>query len=163
MEEVSKRWIQEALFILFNTEDNKLIERKVKEECINHRLAAILENCKPKKYREYFIDVEYNKLGDEEKMIEMSGNQVVIRPDIVVHKRSTNITENALAIECKIGYLRKHDKEKLIKMLVGKYSYTDVIGISYQSKKDYFLLYIKERDFCEPLKVKKSSCIITET
>jgi Holliday junction resolvase len=122
--------------------DNKIIERKLKEECINHRLALYIQGNLPICLSWVMVDVEYDKNYDKPKEIEGSnGEKYKIRPDILVHKREDNYN-NMIAIECKKRHLNKLDKIKLKKLLEPPYSYKLSLGISYQPKKKYFLFYV---------------------
>jgi hypothetical protein len=158
MEHNLKIWIEESLLEFFSSNDNSLIDRKLKEECINHRLAYYIEKRKPEAFSGYYIDVEYNKNGYDQKTLKIDNEIKTIRPDILIHKRIDNILDNLLAIECKIGYLNKHDKNKLRGLLGTGFKYQEAIGLSYQSNRDYYLLYIKERDYNNPIRIKKNVC-----
>ena len=82
-----KTLIEEALKELVRR-DIDLIHRKVREECINHRLACYLEQflseykCKIK----YSVDLEYNKNYNAPKRIPIDENKNIkaIRPDIIL-------------------------------------------------------------------------------
>lgn len=122
--------------------DNKIIERRLKEECINHKLALYMQENLPMGLSEFTVDVEYDKNYDRAKEIEDdNGQKYKIRPDILVHKREDNYN-NIIAIECKKGHLSKLDKIKLKKLLEPPYSYKLSLGISYQPKHKYLLLYV---------------------
>jgi hypothetical protein len=155
-----KKWIENSLFEIFNSSDNDLINRKLKEECINHRFAYYLEKNKPIEYHDYYVDVEYNKNGFNEKTLKIDDLINVIRPDILIHKRIDDISDNLLAIECKISYLIKNDKQKLNGLLGNGFRYKEAIGISYQSNKDYFLIYEKNTEFKKSRRICKNICKI---
>ena len=83
-------WVIKSLRKLLEKDIN-LIRRKVKEECINHRLATYLEEFSPKEYSHAIVDLEYNKNYDKDKAIEGSDGKIhKIRPDIIIHKREDN-------------------------------------------------------------------------
>ena len=98
MEPRLKEWIENALTDFFNSVDSSLIDRKLKEECINHRLACRIEGSKPEPYLDYYIDIEYNKNINEVKKTprRLAG----VQPDIIVHRRERN-DENILVAEIK--------------------------------------------------------------
>lgn len=120
-------------------EDGDLIRRKVKEECINHRLACHLEQFLKEEFNifKYNVDLEYNKNYNEPKMlIDKNNNIKAIRPDIIVHKRKTN-EHNLIAFEIKKGYTDKHDLEKIKGLLRSPYNYKYGCLISYLPEKTY--------------------------
>ena len=155
MEEIIKKWILNSLKDLFECDDINLIDRELKEECINHRLAVYLERNKPEEYCGYYIDLEYNKNCNSEKAIIYLNVPKYIRPDILIHKRLEDINDNLVAFECKKGYLNKNDKIKLRGLKKDGYNYRVCIGISYQPNKDYFLLYSDVNNFKKPKHIKK--------
>ncbi|MBU4141458.1 hypothetical protein KKE99_01135 [Patescibacteria group bacterium] len=115
--------------------DRRLIHRKVREECINHRLACYLEqflNEESNVLRSYEVDLEYDKNYNELKkiIIDEYNNAKAIRPDIIVHKRETN-EDNLIAFEIKKGYTNKHDLKKIKGLLRSPYNYAYGCLISY--------------------------------
>lgn len=99
--------------------DSYLLDKMVKEECINHRFAHYLENLinqellkNDKSLSTYnlSVDVEYNKYWDYGKYVEWI--EKPIRPDIVLHERWPN-KPCILAIEIKKKYISTHDKAKI--------------------------------------------------
>lgn len=143
--EDSIKWVKDSLEDFFK-KNSELIEKNLKEECINHQFACSLERHRPQAFSGYSVDVEYDKRGsDDKKMIEDKTNkEVCIRPDIIVHSRGNDV--NVLAIECKKTYLVKKDKEKLKKLSNQPYSYRTVLGIGYGQGKENYLLYIYDPD-----------------
>jgi hypothetical protein len=80
--------------------------RKLHEVCINHKLANYLEaeilpllrssNCK------YFVDIEFNREGSNEKSVSINNIEKRVRPDIIIHNRkSGEQKDNLLIVECK--------------------------------------------------------------
>ncbi|MGJ1390232.1 hypothetical protein ACR78F_07650 [Sphingobacterium spiritivorum] len=137
-----RNWIGDSLRALMLV-DHILLERRVKEECINHRLARFLELCYPSVFHDEFpanleIDLEYNKNLDEgPKFLEVGhGMMISIRPDIIVHHRLDN-NSNILAIEAKLDYLRFGDRQKLSGLVMEPYNYRFSAGISYLPAKEY--------------------------
>lgn len=77
----------------FLEEDLKLIEYRVKEEALSHRLGCYLQELFPG----YSVDCEYDKYGESVKK-EAYGSG--IRPDIIVHERGTQ-DNNIFVVEIK--------------------------------------------------------------
>lgn len=129
--------------------DKHLLRNKVKEECLNHKLANYIEyNVKNINLNiNYDIDVEYNKNLDLVKKITNSeGEEIAIRPDILVHKRDCN-SYNLIAIEAKKRYSTKHDIEKIENLLKPPYNYSFGFIISYLPKSEYMRIkYYKKSD-----------------
>ena len=124
--------------------DSDLLERKVREECVNHRLAFYIEAIYEeivKDDRLYCVDLEYNKdiSPDYKKVKDENGNEISIRPDIIVHKRESN-NDNLIAIEAKYESNSKHDIFKLTRLLEAPYNYSYSVAISYNPDKNYFSL-----------------------
>jgi hypothetical protein len=76
--------------------DSLLLDRAVREECINHRLAFYIETNFSLIIHDdmlYSVDIEYNKnVSRSEKEIELDNGLVIpIRPDIIIHQRQDNI------------------------------------------------------------------------
>jgi hypothetical protein len=92
----------------FIENDKELLNLKVYELAISHRIAFYLE-------RDSFqaginVDCEYNKHLDNKKT---GSKNNFIRPDIVVHTRNTD-KNNKIAIEIKKNRTSKNDDDKLI-------------------------------------------------
>jgi len=134
-----KTLIEEALKELIRR-DKGLIHRKVREECINHRLACYLEQFLSEyKYGiEYSVDLEYNKNYNDPKRIPIDENKNIkaIRPDIIIHKRETN-DNNLIAFEIKKNYTDRHDLEKIRGLFRSPYNYKYGCLISYLPEKKY--------------------------
>lgn len=135
-----EKLVTESLLSLWQR-DYLLFEYKVKEECINHRLALYFEILYPKiKHDDLFhsVDSEYNKnASNKNKTIIVEEIPMGIRPDIIIHKRGDN-RDNLLACECKHGRLNKFDRVKLTSLLNDPFNYLFTIGISYFPGKLYF-------------------------
>lgn len=154
-----KVWITESLKSFFSSCDRDLIDRKLHEECINHRLALHFEKCRPLLFDQYYIDLEYNKNKSNEKSIQYEGIPKYIRPDIIIHRRTEDTTDNLIALECKLNYLTKNDKLKLEHLSLPEYNYKLCLGISYQPNKEYFLIYRKFQGFTKPLRISKMNIV----
>jgi hypothetical protein len=68
--------------------------RKLHEVCINHRLATYLEQeilpIVNGTEQKYFVDIEFNKEGiNKKKILRYNGQELVVRPDIIIHNRFT--------------------------------------------------------------------------
>ena len=142
--------------------DEGLIHRKVKEECINHRLACYLEqflNEESNVDLSYEVDLEYNKNYNEPKKIIINeyNNAKTIRPDIIVHERETN-KHNLIAFEIKKGYTGGYDLEKIRALLKSPYNYNYGCLISYLPDKSYILVKLLSNLSEEPeiMKVNKN-------
>lgn len=116
--ECIKRKIEKAVD-LFLLNDKKLLDLKVYEPAVSHRIAVYIECLF--RWPRLNVDCEYDKSFDLHK-ITPSGNR--IRPDILFHKRGSN-DRNILVIE-----IKKHRKSKLdyskLKMMTsqdGKFKY----------------------------------------
>ena len=119
--------------------DLGLIHRKVKEECINHRLACYIEKFLKNKFQiPYDVDLEYNKNYNNPKkiIIDENNNVKAIRPDIIVHERETN-DSNLIAFEIKKGYTGRRDLEKIKGLFRHPYNYKFGCLISYLPTKNY--------------------------
>lgn len=144
--------------------DTTLLDRKVREECVNHRLAYYIESIYEEIVKDdlfYSVDLEYNKnLGNNDKKIPgLDGKIISIRPDIIVHKRPDN-QNNLIAIEAKHGANNKHDIHKLRMLLEIPYSYSYAVGINYFPNKDYFggrIFWKNDELFDENFRVPKIS------
>lgn len=121
--------------------DIGLIHRKVREECINHRLACYLEQFLSEyKCRKYSVDLEYNKNYNDPKRIQIDDkNTKAIRPDIIIHDRENN-DNNLIAFEIKKNYTErtlKHDSKKIRGLFRSPYNYKYGCLISYLPEKKY--------------------------
>lgn len=120
--------------------DAGLIHRKVKEECINHRLACYLEQfLNEESSIPYNVDLEYDKNYNDPKkiIIDENKNLKAIRPDIIIHIRETNHS-NLIAFEIKKGYTNQHDLKKIKGGLLKRpYNYKYGCLISYLPTRTY--------------------------
>lgn len=121
-----------------------LIEKKVKEECINHRLAVYIEK-ELRKVPENMlnnicVDLEYNKHYDSPKeIIDEQNKQKNIRPDIIVHQRHSN-EFNFAVFEIKKEYTTFKDLQKVKSLLEEPYRYGLGCLVSYLPKKPYIII-----------------------
>ena len=94
-----KSMIEKALEKLYE-DDRSLIKRRVDERAIVFRFGIYIQNLilESAKFKDYDVDVEYNKNGDNMKIINNKRNGV--RPDLIIHKRESN-QANILILEFK--------------------------------------------------------------
>ncbi|MGZ8224499.1 MAG: hypothetical protein ACXW0H_05660, partial [Methylobacter sp.] len=128
------------------------VARKLHEVCINHKLANHLErhlltDFKLKYATPLFFDLEFNKEGKNEKSINHSGCDKVVRPDIIFHNRKSGKDKrNILIVECKKAGASKEDIEKDVTkintlMKDEKYAYQYGLKVSYRPQNDSGTLY----------------------
>jgi hypothetical protein len=79
--------------------------RKLHEVCVNHRLANHLEKEILPVIRieeTLFVDIEFNREGEDFKNVGINGEDKRVRPDIIIHNRKTGPEKlNFLVVECK--------------------------------------------------------------
>ena len=95
--------------------------RKLHEVCINHKLAEhlgaqilpLLGNC-----QNMFVDIEFNREGINFKSTTIEGEQLMVRPDIIIHNRKSNGEKfNFLVVECKKSNASSEELERDLKKL----------------------------------------------
>jgi hypothetical protein len=77
--------------------DMALLERDASERSIASQFARHLQPFFP----DYHIDVEYNLMGDVPKRVAWNGDPALVYPDLIVHRRRTQV--NVLVMEIKKG------------------------------------------------------------
>jgi hypothetical protein len=135
--------------------DKKLLEIKVNERTITHKLAVYLQQSFP----EFNVDCEYNRdecneFDDLVKKLELPTNNVswddteakTVFPDIIVHNRGTQ-EKNLLVIEVKkssSSISGKVDRNKLIAFTKDHYNYKFglFLKINLVNENDHFEWYI---------------------
>lgn len=116
---IIKGKIREAIKLFITKDKQALLGVDIYEPTISHRIAVYLEKLFP----DFDIDCEYNKtlLGKKKNM-----NGKKIRPDIIIHTRSTN-EDNSVILEIKKSgrnsKLSKSDIEKLKSCMNGTLNY----------------------------------------
>ena len=104
----------------FNQNEQYLISRDLSERCICAKFASYLErSIAESEFREYVVDVEYNRgsRGNEHAAKVLNGHNIVV--DLIVHKRGYDEQrgfDNLFCIEMKKAYKRcdlSSDKERL--------------------------------------------------
>jgi hypothetical protein len=113
----------------------------------------LLEAHRPEELSRYFIDVEYDKNGDDPKRIKNLPR--AIRPDILVHMRDVDVSDNLVAFECKKLRLIEDDRTKLLGLLENGFNYQLCFGISYLPNTSHFFLYEREDNFIAPREINK--------
>ena len=123
--------------------DCGLLQKKLKEESINHRLAVYLENhlaCIRTRVK-LTVDVEYDKCIDVQKTMRVDGDNFIARPDILIHKRFTN-KHNLLALEAKKRSILLRDEQKLRGFLDYDYHYRFGLMIAYGIPETNYIRYV---------------------
>ena len=133
-----------------STKVEKILNRELHETTLNHRLAYYLENELVKgSVLDYNVDIEYNRNFGNSKSVIIEGNDIPIRPDILIHKRmSDNLGDNLLVVEAKKGKSSQHDYNKIIALMKDeRYLYKFGLLVSY-SNQNYIeaVLHFKEDD-----------------
>jgi len=90
--------VQNALNMFYKN-DSFLIEKKLCERCLVHRVAVHLEN---ERFPGYFIDCEYNKshpskISELKRVSNPNGNFI----DIIITKRDGNYQNDLICFEIK--------------------------------------------------------------
>lgn len=127
--------------------------RKLHEVSINHKLANYLESTVLPLLTgseiNYYVDIEFNREGKNDKMLPVNAINKLVRPDIIIHNRETGGNKsNFLAIECKKkGSPRReidYDKKKLMAFLnEEKYDYKFALQVIYNSQNIQGTLFSK--------------------
>ncbi|WXG39830.1 MAG: hypothetical protein WED07_03225 [Candidatus Freyarchaeum deiterrae] len=137
----------------FYKKDFKLIELKVGERTLGHRVALYLEPL----FEDYNVDCEYNRHGSEIKILpgisKYGGrrNTDRIYPDIVIHQRGLD-SDNLAVIELKVRRKKStsdiYDKKKLELMTRkrhGSYMYDFGLFLDFYEK-EYNLTLFPDRE-----------------
>lgn len=106
--------------------DKDLFERKLCERCLMFRLAYYLQ----KKFPNYFVDCEFNKMLSknentekinfnklDEKPVKIDGKSGKMYTDIIIHKRNCNKKDNFVCIEIKRVKRSIENDKKRLKMM----------------------------------------------
>lgn len=139
---------------IFYSDIYKTIDRKLHEVTINHRLAHHIENLLENyELNGYFVDIEYNRFYQNEKLLQTSEGTVVVRPDIVVHARRNqqHSLQHYLIIEAKKGKLTEYDINKVTSFIKDPhYCYMFGATISYASHQKALcnIYYTKNSAIC---------------
>lgn len=123
--------------------DARVLNRKLHEVAINHRLAYYLErNIENTFLSDYNVDIEYNRFYKSSKMVVTVDGLIETRPDIIIHSRidETKTPQHYLVIEAKKEGITRHDKIKIEGFMSdNNYNYLFGLTISY-CQNDSFIL-----------------------
>lgn len=108
---------------LFIENDKKLLELKVYEPAVSHRIAFYLERDSFKKG--FHVDCEYDKFFN---LAKPGPDGKPMRPDILVHTRNQDVN-NKIAIEIKKARTSKRDIKKLEFLTIKNGLYKYDIGV----------------------------------
>lgn len=152
----------------FYKQEYLLIQFQVSERALTHKLAEHLQ----KRFKEYVVDCEYNKIGKDPKRIQLlieqmrlSGkcnadcdtcpnNKCVIFPDIIVHRRGED--DNLMVIEAKTGWSRKKRSNDLKKLtaLIESDEFKYKLGVALRFFEDFNSTLKSFKIFCQDKSVK---------
>ena len=146
-EETILNIINETIYC-FNIKESYLIKNNLSERCICAKFAHYLEvELSKTKYKDYNVDVEYNRTVNSEGNIKTLEDKNII-VDLIIHKRGTN--DNLVCIEMKKscdGRNIPSDEERLKKLTKSQYGFSYKIGvmllIERKEKRGVFKLLIK--------------------
>jgi hypothetical protein len=143
--------------------DAKLLNRKLHETTINHRIAYYFE-----KYIQntdlsfYKVDIEYNRDNWRPKELQTVEGLLVVRPDILIHTRMDDSVaqQHFLAVEAKKENITQHDVNKIEGFISdGRFHYLFGLTISYCIDKNDVLsnlfYFDGNRIFNEPVNISK--------
>ena len=120
-----KEKIKRAISKFIKNDRDVLYKNRVNEMAISHRIAVYLEE----EFSRYNIDCEYSK---NIKNLKSDDLDKTIRPDIIIHKRDSNI-DNFIIIEVKRGSkntnLARKDIKKLKRIKNLSYKFMLFIGV----------------------------------
>lgn len=133
-----KESIREGVKKFIKYDKKKLLENKVNEPTMSHRIAVYLEG----KFPGYSVDCEYNKFGNDPKQ---DIYKKVIRPDIIIHIRGDKTNKNIVLIEIKLAGKESEKSKSDIRKIKNcsnlNYSLGVFIGIL---KKKVYICWIKD-------------------
>jgi hypothetical protein len=119
------------------SENAKRLNRKLHETCISHRLAHYLENeLVDTDYKDYCVDIEYNRFYGNLKILNTVQGQLSVRPDIIIHSRVDNTfdPQHLLVIETKKEAISNRDINKIMGFISDdNYNYVFGLTVSYCS------------------------------
>jgi len=137
MDEVKARLLEiiDKAITLFQEKERYLIEKDLSERCICARFAICLTKVlESTEYRDYLVDVEYNRGMDrQERSIKRIDDQP-ITVDLIVHKRGYDCRygyDNLICIEMKKSSNHagcSHDEDRLRKMTDPIYGFCYQLG-----------------------------------
>jgi len=137
----------------FYKNDSFLIDKKLCERCLVHRIAVYLEN---ERFPDYFIDCEYNKShlnksSEPKRVSNPNGNFI----DIIITKRDGNYQNDLICFEIKRWdnyHKRNKDRENLEILTKGDrfgYYYGFYIILGKSKEKTKIEIYVKGKKIDE--------------
>lgn len=127
--------------VQYISEEARILNRKLHETTINHRLAVYLEqNISNNLFEGYNVDIEYNRFFENDKILETIEGQIIARPDIIIHSRTNQeISPNhILVVEAKKGGITEHDVNKIMGFISdGNYNYLFGLTVSYCQSEEF--------------------------
>ena len=139
----------------FSDNTKQLGKHHVGERAIVFRFAHYLqlEISKVQEYAWYNLDCEYNRNGDDAKIV----NNKKTYPDMIIHKRVDNL-HNLLVMEFKTYWNNdtKDDIEKICGLMVGEYTYTYGMVVIINEKIENLEFIIPTQEQLEKYKDKTS-------
>ena len=122
--------IVDKAIVSFNSKEEYLIKNDLSERCICSRFMLHLTDAlKNTNYKDYIVDVEYNRGADGQERSIKRIDDSPITVDLIVHKRGYDCNsgfDNLICIEMKKSTDRRGlnaDKERLIKMTNWDYGF----------------------------------------
>lgn len=142
-EEIERK-VDVAIGVLFKN-DAFLLESDVNERSISHKLAEYLQQ----QFPEYHVDCEYNRMKSKSmdkryitKILELSIDNVksddteakTVYPDIIVHKRGTEINLLAIEIKKKTNNSSKDFDYKKLQAFKSQLKYAFALFVEFNNK-----------------------------
>lgn len=140
----------------FLRKDSMLLELNVREEAVSHRVAFYLEQALEQKkddlsfdseiIESLVVDCEYDKHRDVEKildgLIEKYPKKPTeeVRPDIVLHKRSSDINLVVIEIKKEKSDNKQYAKDKVLAFVESSYKYKLGIYIEFNTGTNYKII-----------------------
>ncbi|WP_284653156.1 hypothetical protein [Flavobacterium terrisoli] len=112
-------------------ENVAILNRKLHEVTINHRLAYYLEMNASGTLPFLFADIEYNRFYENPKQLNIGQQIVVARPDIILHSRmNTEVPiQHYLVVEAKKDQITEDDILK-VKGFISDDNYSYLFGLT---------------------------------
>lgn len=144
--------IVDASINKFNTFEEYLIQVDLSERCICAKFAQYLHNeIKNSTYKEYEVDVEYNRGNEENERSSKRLRDKNIVVDLIVHKRGFDAYhgfDNLICIEMKKSTDRRgtnQDEERLKDMTNYDYGFNYKLGLMLVVDMELNQMFIKEQ------------------
>jgi hypothetical protein len=128
------------------TEDVHILNRKLHEVTITHRLAVYLEEyLRDTPLQNHSVDLEYNRFYNQPKDVETFEGHRTVRPDIIIHTRTNKKgdPQHYLVVEAKKEEISDHDRNKILGFLSDeRYNYQFGLTVSYCIAPDHVQAYL---------------------